>query len=232
MLDPAAYSSYVFGHGSVQILIHVLLYVSVMVVGSIVFAKFWIMTTNMGPEAVAKQIENSGLQIPGFRRDPRVLKRVLERYIPVVTVISGAIVGALAIMVAGLAVALAPARTAQSASLPAGAAKWSEQSVAAELKQGHLVFVYFTADWCLTCKANEAAAIDRAQVQDAFKAAGVKTLVGDWTNGDPEITRFLESRSRAGVPLYLWYELGRDAEELPQILTPSMLISRARQPRR
>jgi preprotein translocase subunit SecY len=50
----------------------------------------------MGPEAVAKQIESSGLQIPGFRRDPRVLKRVLERYIPVVTVISGATVGALA----------------------------------------------------------------------------------------------------------------------------------------
>ena len=143
-----------------------------------------------------------------------------------------AIVGALAIMVAGLAVALAPARTAQSASLPAGAAKWSEQAVAAELKQGHPVFVYFTADWCLTCKANEAAAIDRHEVQQAFKAADVKTLVGDWTNGDPEITRFLESRSRAGVPLYLWYEPGRDAEELPQILTPSMLISRARQPRR
>ncbi len=109
--------------------------------------------------------------------------------------------------------------------------RWSEQAVADGLKRGKPVFVYFTADWCLTCKANEAAAIDRAEVQDAFKGAGVKTLVGDWTNGDPEITRFLESRSRAGVPLYLWYEPGRDAEELPQILTRSMLISRARQPR-
>ena len=67
-----------------------------MVGGSILFAKFWIMTTNMGPEAVARQIESSGLQIPGFRRDPRVLKRVLERYIPIVTVISGATVGGLA----------------------------------------------------------------------------------------------------------------------------------------
>jgi len=96
MLDPVTYSSYVFGHNSIQILAHVVVYVSVMVLGSIVFAKFWIMTTNMGPEAVAKQIESSGLQIPGFRRDPRVLKRVLERYIPVVTIISGALVGALA----------------------------------------------------------------------------------------------------------------------------------------
>jgi preprotein translocase subunit SecY len=79
-----------------QIGIHVLVYVGVMVVGSVLFARFWIETTNMGPEAVASQIESSGMQIPGFRRDPRVLKRVLERYIPVVTVISGATVGALA----------------------------------------------------------------------------------------------------------------------------------------
>ncbi|WP_049796300.1 preprotein translocase subunit SecY [Methanomassiliicoccus luminyensis] len=96
MLDPVTYSSYVFGHSSLQILAKVLIYFTVMVLGSVVFAKFWIMTTNMGPEAVARQIESSGLQIPGFRRDPRVLKRVLERYIPVVTVISGALVGALA----------------------------------------------------------------------------------------------------------------------------------------
>jgi DsbC/DsbD-like thiol-disulfide interchange protein/cytochrome c biogenesis protein CcdA len=122
-----------------------------------------------------------------------------------------------------------PAASARSSSV---GEPWSERAVATELKQGHGVFVYFTADWCLTCKANEAAAIDRTEVQDAFKAAGVKTLVGDWTNGDPEITRFLEGRGRAGVPLYLWYEPGRDVEELPQILTPSMLISRARQPRR
>ena len=100
-----------------------------------------------------------------------------------------------------------------------------------EVKNGQPAFVYFTADWCLTCKANEAVAINRDDVQDALKAAGVRVLAGDWTNGDPEITRFLESRGRAGVPLYLWYEPGREVEELPQILTPSMLIDRARRPR-
>jgi thiol:disulfide interchange protein len=91
--------------------------------------------------------------------------------------------------------------------------------------------LYFTADWCLTCKANEVAAIDRKEVRDAFKAADVRVLAGDWTNGDPAITRFLESRGRAGVPLYLWYEPGREAEELPQVLTPGMLIERARRKR-
>ena len=40
---------------------------------------------------------------------------------------------------------------------------------------------------------------------------GVKVLAGDWTNGDPAITRFLESRGRAGVPLYLWYAPGKPA---------------------
>ena len=79
-----------------QIGIHVIVYVVIMILGSILFARFWIETTNMGPEAVASQIESSGMQIPGFRRDPRVLKRVLERYIPVVTIISGATVGGLA----------------------------------------------------------------------------------------------------------------------------------------
>jgi preprotein translocase subunit SecY len=96
LLSPDRYGTLVYGHDQLQLIARVFLYLGVMIGGSILFAKFWISTTNMGPEAVAKQIESSGLQIPGFRRDPRVLKRVLERYIPVVTVISGATVGALA----------------------------------------------------------------------------------------------------------------------------------------
>ena len=90
------------------------------------------------------------------------------------------------------------------------------------------MFVYFTADWCLSCKVNEVTSIDRDEVHAAFKKAGVKVLVGDWTNGDPSITRFLESQGRAGVPFYLWYAPGKPPEQLPQVLTPAMLISRAR----
>jgi len=83
-------------HAAWQYALKVLIYMSVMIIGSVLFAKFWIETTDMGPVAVAKQIQNSGMVIPGFRRDPRVLGKVLERYIPVVTVIGGAAVGALA----------------------------------------------------------------------------------------------------------------------------------------
>jgi preprotein translocase subunit SecY len=96
LMNPERYGDYMRGHEYWQVAAHTMIYFSVMVIGSIIFAKFWIDTTNMGPEAVAKQIQDSGMQIPGFRRDPRVLKKVLERYIPVVTIISGAFVGALA----------------------------------------------------------------------------------------------------------------------------------------
>ena len=129
------------------------------------------------------------------------------------------------------AVVAVPERPATATRIVQGVDSWSQDRVAAALAKGRPVFVYFTADWCLTCKANEAAAIDRSDVRAAFRKATVEVMVGDWTNGDPAITRFLDSRGRAGVPLYLWYEPGKDAEELPQVLTPTMLISRARQPR-
>ena len=85
-----------YGHELWQIMIHIVAYVIVMTVGSMVFAKFWIETTNMGPKDVAKQIERTGMQIPGFRKNPKVLEQILERYIPPVTLFSGAFVGLLA----------------------------------------------------------------------------------------------------------------------------------------
>jgi preprotein translocase subunit SecY len=96
IFDAESYGAYASGHAPWQILIKVALYLFLFIGGSILFAKFWVETTNMGPHAVAKQIEKSGMQIPGFRRDPRVLEKVLERYIPTLTIIGGATVGALA----------------------------------------------------------------------------------------------------------------------------------------
>jgi len=98
VMNPDKYAAYMMGHEYWQVLIHAGVYLAAMVFGSVLFAKFWVETTDMGPEAIAKQIEGSGMQIPGFRRDPRVLRKVLERYIPTVTVISGAFVGLLAAM--------------------------------------------------------------------------------------------------------------------------------------
>jgi DsbC/DsbD-like thiol-disulfide interchange protein/cytochrome c biogenesis protein CcdA len=127
------------------------------------------------------------------------------------------------------AAVLLPAAAPAGARTVAGADRWSEERVAAAVREGRPVFVYFTADWCLSCKVNETSSIGRESVREAFEQARVKVLVADWTNGDPAITRFLEDRGRAAIPLYLWYAPGRaQPEELPQVLTPGMLVEQAR----
>lgn len=104
---------------------------------------------------------------------------------------------------------------------------WSPAALSAARKKG-AVFVNFTADWCLSCKVNEAAAIDRDETRRAFAAHNVTMLTGDWTNADPAITAELARHGRNSVPLYLWYPAGGGAAEvLPQILAPGMLSERA-----
>lgn len=125
----------------------------------------------------------------------------------------------------GMAAVLPRAAATASAAASDSAEAFSEARLDALRKQGRPVFVYFTADWCLTCKVNEKAAIERTEVQAAFEKAHVATLVGDWTRGDPAIGRFLAAHGRSGVPYYLFYPAGREAIELPQILTPSLMIS-------
>ncbi|GAB7118934.1 preprotein translocase subunit SecY [Natrinema pallidum] len=80
-----------------QVMIRIGIDVTFMIVGGAVFAIFWVETTDMGPESTAKQIQNSGMQIPGFRQNVGVIEKVMERYIPQVTVIGGALVGLLAV---------------------------------------------------------------------------------------------------------------------------------------
>jgi len=144
----------------------------------------------------------------------------------------GIATAAAALTLSVLAIVTVPRTTTSAAAVVRGADAWSEARLASDIQLGKPVFVYFTADWCLSCKVNETTSIDRDEVRDAFKRAGVEVLAADWTNGGPAITRFLESRGRAGVPLYLWYAPGKAPEELPQLLTPAMLIDRARSVKR
>jgi len=105
-----------------------------------------------------------------------------------------------------------------------GAEKFSEARLGELTAQGKPVFAYFTADWCLTCKVNEKAVIETAAVEKALVDNKVTVLVGDWTDGDPVLGRFIERHNRAGVPLYLWYKPGEaEPRVLPQILTQDML---------
>lgn len=78
------------------LILNALIYLIFMVAGSVVFSIFWVKTANQDVKSVARQINDSGMQVRGFRSDPRVLEMILERYIPQLTVIGGAAVGLLA----------------------------------------------------------------------------------------------------------------------------------------
>jgi DsbC/DsbD-like thiol-disulfide interchange protein/cytochrome c biogenesis protein CcdA len=102
---------------------------------------------------------------------------------------------------------------------PLPAERFSEARLAQYRAAGTPVFLYFTADWCVTCKINERGALASSEVAGHFRARNIKVLVGDWTLGDPTIGRFLQGQGRAGVPLYLYYPPNRPPLVLPQILT-------------
>ncbi len=80
----------------ISILIHMLIYLIVFCGLCVLFGSFWVQTTGMDSESVAKQIQEGGMQIPGFRRDRRVVKRVLDKYIPQITILSSIAVGLVA----------------------------------------------------------------------------------------------------------------------------------------
>jgi thiol:disulfide interchange protein/DsbC/DsbD-like thiol-disulfide interchange protein len=99
---------------------------------------------------------------------------------------------------------------------------FSQQSLDSALQSGRPIFVDFTADWCLTCKANERFALDIAPVRQAFVQHRVVMLRADWTHGDPEITQILKEHGRAGVPMYLFYPGGKDR---PPMVLPELISS-------
>ncbi len=104
-----------------------------------------------------------------------------------------------------------------------GALPFNAEKLTALQAKGSPVFLYFTADWCVTCKVNEAAAINREETVRLFKDRGIEVMVGDFTRRDPEIARFLAERGRSGVPLYLFYPATGGPRELPQLLTPATI---------
>ena len=94
------------------------------------------------------------------------------------------------------------------------------------LAAGRPVFVYFTADWCLTCKVNERVLAD-PRVARALEAAGYDVYRGDWTRRDAAIQQALAALGKAGVPAYAVYDPGAPdrARVLPELLTADLLIA-------
>ena len=106
-----------------------------------------------------------------------------------------------------------------------GTVRWSPEALASLRAQGTPVFVDVTADWCITCLANEQAVLFTDEMTRAFADAGVTYMVADWTNYDPEIGTFVREHGRNGIPLYVMYAGNLESAPLilPQILTTGIV---------
>ncbi len=89
-------SSFTVGLPTGSEAIRAIAYMLILVIGSMIFSIFWVATSGMDAKSVSEQIQGMGMQIPGFRRDPRIVEEVLNRYIPTITIISGLFIGLLA----------------------------------------------------------------------------------------------------------------------------------------
>ena len=91
--------------------------------------------------------------------------------------------------------------------------------------QQKVVFVDVTAAWCLTCKVNELAVLDRPPVAERLRAPGTVAMRADWTRPDPAITAYLQRFGRYGVPLDVVYGPGApDGIALPELLTQDAVM--------
>ncbi len=138
----------------------------------------------------------------------------------------------LAVLAVGGALALidwSPQRAAATTThskLPEHAEAYSDNRLKDLLAQDRAVFVNLTADWCITCKANESVAFTAA-VHEHMTQHDIAYLVGDWTSYDEEIGQKLARFGRAGVPLYVIYpkpSSGKEPYLLPQLLTEGIVL--------
>jgi len=118
------------------------------------------------------------------------------------------------------------ARENGPARLAGGQVAWSDAEVTALRKAGKTVFVDVTADWCITCIANETAVLNTAEMTRAFADHGAVYMVADWTNQDADIAALLQRHGRNGIPLYLMYssDLSVPPLILPQVLTKHTVL--------
>ena len=92
-------------------------------------------------------------------------------------------------------------------------------------EENALVFLNFTADWCITCKVNESVALKTSKVRKLLTDKDITYIEADWTRKDPVISSALEEYGRTGLPLYLLFPSKGDPLILPEILTEDILIS-------
>ena len=101
---------------------------------------------------------------------------------------------------------------------------YSEELLKKYREDNQIIFLNFTADWCITCKVNERVALNSEKVKSLIKQKNIKYMEADWTRKNESIAKKLEEFGRSGVPLYLLYPPNGEPSILPEILTEDILL--------
>jgi len=104
-----------------------------------------------------------------------------------------------------------------------GVVAYSPEALERLRAEDRVVFVNMTADWCVTCKANERNVLSGEAFHDLLARTGAVYMRGDWTNTDPVIGEFLAAHNAVGVPLYVVYGPGAPPAVLPPVLTHAIV---------
>jgi thiol:disulfide interchange protein DsbD len=102
---------------------------------------------------------------------------------------------------------------------------YSEELLTEYRDDNELIFLNFTADWCITCKVNESVALNSEEVKALINQKNIRYLEADWTRKNEAIAKKLEEFGRSGVPLYLLYPSTGKPIILPEILTEDILLN-------
>jgi thiol:disulfide interchange protein DsbD len=180
----------------------------------------WVLGRSVGTDAIAALL---GLLLAialATWTFGRIQQRVPALPLPALALSLAALVGA-GLSSIDLSEARLPRREATAA---AGPAPFSSDAVARALHEGRTAFVYFTADWCITCKVNERRVLSDSRVARAFVELDVAVFRADWTRRDETIRAALARLGKAGVPVYAVYSPA--APDQPELLPELLSVDR------
>jgi len=185
----------------------------------------WILGRAAGSDAVAGALI-ALLAVAGATWGVGLVQR-RGRALPA-TALAALLVGVAA---AGIGVVDLSPRPVVRAPAVAGARPFAAEAVRTSVREGRPAFVYFTADWCVTCKVNEKGVLADPRVVSELERLGFAVFRGDWTRRDESIRRALAGLGKAGVPVYALYAPGAHDEPtlLPELLTVDGVLEALRE---
>ncbi|MEZ6030565.1 MAG: protein-disulfide reductase DsbD family protein [Hyphomonadaceae bacterium] len=178
----------------------------------------WVLAAQAGTDGVIAVLGGGIVLAFGIWLATRIGKRM-----------AGKVAAGVVILAAFVVPSIATTSLKAEAAAVAEGESWSVDRVAELRKEGRVVFVDFTARWCITCQVNKGA-INDASVQKAFADADVAFLIADWTNKDKVIADELAKHGAGGIPFYLVYPAsGGEPLKFDGLLSPGAIEQAVRQ---